>query len=279
MLLNAACCAAAAPAVDDDGAIERRRYSRTLRETLPWTATQTIEITEAGGNITLHGADKDKVTLKGIRTCFHPELSEARARVNDVMLNVQSRPDALSLSTRLPAVWIPDAAGQIDYIAGVPAVAPLRLFTVSGDIEAHGITAHVSARSTSGSIIVGGAGGGVDARTATGDVIVSRPRGPVTIDAATGAVTLRLDQLDGSPIHITTLTGPVYIEIESDIDAEFIIQTALGAIHTDTEKPRRPPWNERTVIHKIGQGTNKVFIRTISGDITIERTEDEEENK
>lgn len=260
----------AAPAMDDEGLIERRRYSRTLRETLPWNATQTIEITEAGGRIHLTGNSEDKVTLKGIRTCFNPELSGARAHVNDVMLNVQSRPDALSLSTRLPVVWTPDTAGQIDYIAGVPAAAPLQLFTVSGGIEVHETDAHVNVRTTSGMVVVGDARAGVDARSAVGDVIITRPRGAVNITTGTGAVILRLDSLD-APITISTLTGPVLIKMDSDLDAVFEIQTALGAIRTDTEKLKRPPWNERNVTHTIGKGTYKVSIQTISGDVTIEK--------
>ena len=249
-----------------------RRYSKTARETLPWSATQTIVVSEAGGLINITGVDEETVKLKGIRSCYHMDMEQAREHVQDVLMQVESRTGVLSIKTRRPAVWAPGFSGKIDYTLHTPATASLTLETVSGDIMLHSLQGAVQARTMQGGITAVSGAAELRLSTLSGDIRARHTEGAVEFETATGAVDLSLESLKSDDLRITTMSGSVTIVLEEDLDAVFDLATLMGTLSTPAlERDETPDAAARMLTHTMGKGGHRIIVRTLSGDITVER--------
>jgi len=157
-------------------------------------------------------------------------------------------------------------------VESAPADAKLR--TLGGDIDLGKVGGDASLHTNGGNIHIGAAAGDVTAITLAGDVDVvlvgSEHEGPRTIDLSSnaGAITLHLPRNFGAKVDIT-------LTYTNNQPEDFHIKEDLGLTHT----PAPSAWDDRhgtprkslKASGKIGDGSNRIVISTINGDVTIVR--------
>lgn len=265
-----ACLLHAAPEPEDPAPEPPRRYSRTIRKTLTWSSTQQIRVSEASGRIAVQGHAQSEIELKAIQTAFHRSLDTARTHAADVAMSVESRPDILRLSTRLPGAWKADLSGRIDYFLKTPDKAPLVLDTVAGDISVSDALGPLEARTVDGAVACSSVSGPVTIRTVTGAVTLDACPRARSVRTVTGAVTVTLDALEDD-LDISSVSGPVRIVLGRNADARVELSSALGAIETSGPGDFS---GARFVERSYGSGAHAIRAHSLTGTITVEKPDE-----
>src|SRR6516165_12672304 len=92
--------------------------SREFTKTLPLNADGSFEINNVNGTVRIEGWDREEVEVRALKTT--PERESA---LDQVAIEIESRPDAVFISTRYPQDEGGDVAG--DYGIRVPRHAQL----------------------------------------------------------------------------------------------------------------------------------------------------------
>ena len=139
---------------------------------------------------------------------------------------------------------------------------------VSGTLRCREISDSIHAETQSGDVTVEASGGNVVVVSASGDIAVLRPGGRLRVAGGSGDVELEVQgRFAGG--EISTTTGDVSLALAgSDLDlrAETLSGQldAPGAEQPITTGPRR-------CALKVGEGGRRLHVRSVSGDIEIEK--------
>jgi DUF4097 and DUF4098 domain-containing protein YvlB len=200
-----------------------------------------------------------------------------------------------TVTVRAPSGWL-SRSGRVQLVLEVPngtdaivatasgdvtsrvELGALRVRTASGDVqidrarraEIHsasgviriGDVAEAQLSTASGDIRVRSVAGRLGASSASGDVTVERLAGGTEVTTTSGDV--RLQRCDGDDIAIKTVSGDVSIGLPSGIRVEPEISTLSGSTRLPSGSAPVDAGPRRTV---------RLRIRTVSGDIRIERLE------
>ena len=128
------------------------------------------------------------------------------------------------------------------------------------DVSARGPLGTLRLRLASGDVVVRSVGGRLQAALASGDVSAERVDGDADVQTASGDVRLR--QCNGSAIAVRTVSGDIRIGLPAGIRVEPELSTLSGRVSLPQSGPAAPDPGRRTV---------KLRLRSISGDLTIER--------
>jgi len=184
----------------------------------------------------------------------------------------------------------------------VPMNMPLRVKTVSGDIELANMKNSIEAKSVSGDIYIEHCDGNAEASSMSGDIEINSLQGSCTIIAKSGDIEIQDCKVTGiiksysgdlsiedsimTDLELSSFSGDIQIEdtefngsiqcktFSGDVNAnlrnstgEFSGTTTTGEhILTDTEGNQFSLGLDPV---KVGQSTLKVFIKSISGDATV----------
>ncbi|MDL4771920.1 MULTISPECIES: DUF4097 family beta strand repeat-containing protein [Thermomonosporaceae] len=172
----------------------------------------------------------------------------------------------------------------------VPHDCPVSLNLVSADAVVSGTTARTSVKSASGNVVLDGVHGDIDANTVSGDVEVQGPARRITFTSVSGDLTLAggtVDRLAARSargriaadvglaregrIEVNTVAGEVALRIPDPADAEVALNSAAGG-RLETSFPgldRRDRSVSRAVTGRLGAGTGRVSVNTVSGAVAL----------
>jgi DUF4097 and DUF4098 domain-containing protein YvlB len=136
----------------------------------------------------------------------------------------------------------------------------VRVRSASGDVRA-GTLDRLDASTASGDIRVGIVHGRLTASTASGDIRADRVGDD--IDAGTASGDVRVDCCDGSSIDAKTVSGDIQLGLPAGIRVEPDIGTMTGRTNLPKAAGSSPAVEPRRTV--------RVRLRSVSGDITIER--------
>lgn len=102
---------------------------------------------------------------------------------------------------------------KITYEVTLPAGTPLRITTLTGDVDLSGLN------------------GAITAKTVSGDLLLSALGGPVSVRSVSGDV--KINQLSGSPIDATTVSGDVDLTWPPAKAAELSLKSVTGEVYAD----------------------------------------------
>ncbi|MEQ1873295.1 MAG: DUF4097 family beta strand repeat-containing protein [Ilumatobacteraceae bacterium] len=142
----------------------------------------------------------------------------------------------------------------------IDSAARLEVNSVSGDVRANSVVGEASLTTVSGDIDIREVGGRLSANTTSGDVRVSSVGDDVLIGTVSGDV--RVDRVGGASVGVKCISGDVTIGLPAGIRVEPEISTLSG--RTTLPKPSGLP-------HVAAPRVVRVRLRTVSGDISIER--------
>ncbi|MBI4871999.1 MAG: hypothetical protein HY814_10595, partial [Candidatus Riflebacteria bacterium] len=177
-------------------------------------------------------------------------------------------------------------AATADYEVLVPRRAAVELSTVAGEALVAGIegglivnavsssmlleriTGGCRVTATSGNVTISGAAGGLAVQTVGGNVDARGLLGACIVDTVGGKINLILDPGNLQSARITTVVGPVDLQLPERPGAAFNLETTGGTIGGDYPLPPGSPHRRLSPARTPGP---TITVRTSSGTITVRR--------
>jgi hypothetical protein len=242
-------------------------FGQDFQKNYPLTDGGGISVQNISGDVTVTGYDGQTVLVLGYK--------EGRDRER-VTIEESLAENNLSIRIRYPRNCNCQASARFD--VKVPRARNFRfdsITSVSGDVEVSGVTGKVDAKSISGNVVVREVTGSVAAKSTSGNVMLGEIKGPVNAASVSGDVEVTILQLgSGQDMDFTSISGDVDVRVPASLDAEVKMTTMSGSLKTDLpltiEKDRFSPG--RRASGRIGAGTLRLKISSISGDVSLRRT-------
>ena len=224
---------------------------------LTFTDTEKSKVTEiamqgGSGDVTVHTAAVTQTTIT--RVVQHSSDPGPSYRMEGTVLRIDTScgPDCtVSYDITAPA-GVAVTGGLTSGDIRLTDVRTANVTLTSGDIEVHGATAGVTARSRSGDMGVTGVKGAVTLEAGSGDVRAVDLAGPVTARTNSGDIDV-------------TLTEPANVTVEgSSGDVRVSVPAGAYRVRADTGSG-----DANVGIDNDPTATNMLDIRTRSGDVTV----------
>jgi DUF4097 and DUF4098 domain-containing protein YvlB len=170
-------------------------------------------------------------------------------------------------------VRVRSVSGDIE--ARMPQTGHLDVETVSGDVTVDGVAGRVGIKTVSGDISVEGATEGVRAFSVSGDLELRHIAGELGVETRSGDVDLTpAGQFSGS---LSTKSGDVTLALRPDADV--VLELACehdGEVTLDIDFPHEVlEQRENYARVKLGAGSRTLDVHTGSGDIVVQKTEED----
>lgn len=230
-------------------------------------AGATIQVDSVSGDISVNGYAGSSIHVKAIKE----GQDKDKVQVVD-----SSTSNHLELKAEYPHNCNCDAS--IRFIVEVPSGTEYlfdTLTTASGDIAVSGVKGTVNLRSASGDLTGRQISGKLDANTASGDVKLDQIVGSVVAKSVSGDVEVNLEQLQGSyPLTFKSVSGDVVVKAPANLDAEIEMKTLSGDLSTDFPLTIQSAQfgSQKGATGRIGQGTHKIEVKTVSGDVRLKKS-------
>ncbi len=235
------------------GTVEVRTGSAgTGRVSMDGDGTDEWDITQLGDSISVKSAGRRGWRSRSVRLLVEvPERSD---------VDITTVSADVTLIGEFGAVRIRTASGEVC----ADDVDRLDVSSAAGDVRVTGIADDVTCSTASGDVDLGTVGGRLVVSTASGDVRIARASGDAQMSGASGEV--RVSRYDGANLSVKSISGDITLGLPTGIRVEPDISTLSG--RTMLPAPSTAPSRgERRVV--------RIRLRTVSGDITIERSQSE----
>ena len=259
--------------------------------------TGTVEISNTAGTVTVTGWDRNEVEVTGELGKGTERLDFTKAdkitRIKVVLPNRSNNVEDTDLIVKVPAASLV-SVNTVSADIGVQGVrGTQRLQSVSGEMRTEASGEDIECRTVSGDVNIAGSGrkGLVSITTVSGDAIATRLAGEVNGSTVSGNLTLGVGEtsrsrlrstsgdltLQGSlaadaRLDIESISGDVRLDLVGKTGADFDVASFSGDIRncfgpqpvrTDEYAPGKE-WR-----HQEGDGSARVRIKTLSGDVSV----------
>lgn len=220
--------------------------TREFTRTYPLSADGSFELNNVNGAVRIEGWDKDEVEIRAVKT------TPGRASLLDLVdIDIDSKPDALSVSTRYPQEEGVEVA--VDYIIRVPRHAQLSHVTnVNGTLRVVSSDAVGDLHTVNGNIEVYEGGGNVHAHTTNGNIYLELKHGG-----------------DSRGASAETTNGSVLLAIPSDLPADLEARCMNGNFSSELPLEMRGAEQPRVVHGKLAHGGAPIHLSTVNGAIRV----------
>jgi hypothetical protein len=225
--------------------------SREFTKILPLSAEGSFEINNVNGTVRIEGWDREEVEVHAVKTT--PERESA---LDQVAIEIESRPDAVSISTRYPQDEGVEVA--VDYVIHVPRHAQLnRVNNVNGALR------------------VMSSDGIGDLHTVNGNIEVYEGAGNVHAHTTNGNVYLELRHLaDTRGASADTTNGSVLLAIPAGLPADLEARCLNGNFSSELPMVMRGADQPRVIHGRLGAGSAAtsaapIHLGTVNGTIRI----------
>jgi len=288
VLAGAVAVLAMAPAARAGTAIDKRA---------PVDPSGAVEVSNLSGTVKVTGWDKNEVEVTGELGEGSERLEFATVdnvtRIKVILPSHAANVDDTDLVIRMPApsrLSVNTVSADIE-VAGIAGAQ--RLQSVSADVHTEAGSEDVECKTVSGDIVLNGSGkkGLVTITTVSGDVSALKVSGEVNVNTVSGDMVLGLGPTDRSRVRSTsgdvtlaslltpegkldaeTISGDVRLMLLQPVNAEFDVSSFNGDIH-NCFGPKPVTTSEYTLGKELrfreGQGTGRVRIKTLNGDISV----------
>jgi len=147
------------------------------------------------------------------------------------------------------------SSGSVHFKITLPATAVVDGKTVSGAVKLLNLNGSIEFKSVSGEIQYSGA-----------------PRGDVDLSSVSGNVTCALSQRFAASLMVKNISGNISIQLAQGADARCKMSSISGEIDCAAkleDKESNKGYGSESLAGRLGDGSGKIQLKTISGDISI----------
>jgi hypothetical protein len=220
--------------------------TREFTRTYPLRADGSFELNNVNGSVRIEGWDKNEVEVRALKTT--PDNESA---LDLVAIDVDSKPDALSISTRYPQEEGVEVL--VDYVIHVPRHAQLnRINNINGPVRVVNEEA------------IG------DLHTVNGNIEVFEGGGNVRAHATNGNVYLELKHSgDARGASAETTNGSVLLAVPADLAADLEARCMNGNFSSELPLQLYGADRPRVIHGKLGRGGAPIHLGTVNGAIRV----------
>jgi DUF4097 and DUF4098 domain-containing protein YvlB len=220
--------------------------TREYTQTFPLRADGSFELNNVNGTVRIEGWDKDVVEIRAVKT-----TPDNESNLDLVSIDVDSRPGALSISTRYPQEEGVEVA--VDYTVHVPRRAQLtHVNTVNGTLRVSDLEAIGDLHTINGNIEVIEGSGNVHAHTTNGNVYLELKH-----------------PADSHGALAETTNGSVLLAVPADAHADLEAHCMNGSFTTDLPVVMHGATQPRTLHGRLGHGGAPIRLGTVNGAIRV----------
>jgi hypothetical protein len=220
--------------------------SKDFDQTYPLQPGGSFELQNVNGTVDVQTWDRNEVEVHAVKTAKHQESDLAL-----VSIDVDARPDAVSVTTRYPQNEGVDVA--VEYVVHVPRCAHVEhLGTVNGTLRVAGVEAVDDLHTVNGNIEVYEGGGAVHAHTTNGNVHLE----------------LRHIQDKNGALAETT-NGSVLLAVPAGMQADLEALCLNGSFFSEIPLALQTSQHPRETHGKLGKGGVPIHLHTINGGIRV----------
>ena len=220
--------------------------TREVTRTFPLSAGGSFELNNVNGTVRIEGWDKDEVEVRAVKT-----TPDRESLLDLVTIDIDAKPDALSISTRYPQEEGVEVA--VDYVIHVPRHAQLSHITnVNGTLRVVSEDSLGELHTVNGNIEVYEGGGNVHAHTTNGNVYLELKH-----------------PADNRGASAETTNGSVLLAIPSDLPADLEARCMNGNFSSELPLELRGADQPRVVHGKLGHGGAPIHLSTVNGAIRV----------
>ena len=220
--------------------------TREVTRTFPLSAGGSFELNNVNGTVRIEGWDKDEVEVRAVKT-----TPDRESLLDLVTIDIDAKPDALSISTRYPQEEGVEVA--VDYVIHVPRRAQLSHITnVNGTLRIVSEESVGELHTVNGNIEVYEGGGNVHAHTTNGNVYLELKH-----------------PADDRGASAETTNGSVLLAIPADLPADLEARCMNGNFSSELPLEMRGADQPRVVHGKLGHGGAPIHLSTVNGAIRV----------
>ncbi|HZB43218.1 MAG TPA: DUF4097 family beta strand repeat-containing protein [Ilumatobacter sp.] len=218
--------------------------SGTVSVSVDGSTPDTLDISQVGDHIAIRGTRRSRSARLAVEVPVGTDVTVKGASVDVVARGA------------LGALRVRSASGDVRADDVVRADVTL----ASGDTRLDIVRDGADFRSTSGDVTVGSVGGRLAGSLTSGDIHIDELGGDGDVETASGDVTIR--RSTGAAVTIRTVSGDIRLGLPTGVRVEPQISTMSGKVSLPSPAEVSASSERRPV---------KVRLRTVSGDIRIER--------
>jgi hypothetical protein len=227
-------------------AVPSYAISKEFNQSYPLQPGGSFELQNVNGTVDVQGWDRNVVEVHAVKTAKEKESDLER-----VTIEVDARPDAVSIVTRYPQNEGVEVA--VEYTVHVPHGAHVEhIGTVNGTLRISGIENVEDVHTVNGNIEMFEAGGSVHAHTTNGNVHLELAH----LQDKTGATA-------------ETTNGSLVLAVPSDLQAEVEARCLNGNFSSEIPITMESTQRPREVHGKLGRGGAPIHLRTVNGGIRV----------
>jgi len=220
--------------------------TQEITKTYPLHPDGSFELNNVNGTVRIEGWDKDEVEVRAVKT-----TPDKESLLDLVAIDVDAKPDALSVSTRYPQQEGVEVA--VDYIIHVPRHVQLsHVSNINGTLRIYSSESLGELHTVNGNIEVYESSGNMHAHTTNGNIYVELK----SAGDARGA-------------SAETTNGSVLLAIPVDLPAELEARCMNGSFSSDLPMVMRGAVQPRTVRGILGHGGAPIHLGTVNGTIRV----------
>jgi DUF4097 and DUF4098 domain-containing protein YvlB len=205
-----------------------------------------FELSNVNGAVRIEAWDEDVVEVRAVKSS-----TDKNSNLDLVSIDIDSRPDALTVATRYPHENGAEVA--VDYTIHVPRKALLaHVNTVNGTLRVSQADSVGDLHTVNGNIEVYGSGGNVHAHTTNGNVYLELK-----------------NPSDARGAQAETTNGSVMLAIPANIQANLEARCMNGSFTSDLPVEMEGAVQPRVLHGKLGHGGVPIRLGTVNGAIRV----------
>jgi hypothetical protein len=220
--------------------------TQEVTKTYPLRPDGSFELNNVNGTVRIEGWDREEVEIRAVKT-----TPEKQSLLDLVAIDIEAKPDALSVSTRYPQQEGVEVA--VDYLIHVPRRVQLNhVNNINGTLRVFSSESIGELHTVNGNIEVYESSGNLHAHTTNGNIYVELKHA----NDARGA-------------FAETTNGSVLLAIPADLPAELEARCMNGSFSSDLPMVMKGAAQPRTVHGQLGHGGPPIHLGTINGTIRV----------
>jgi len=220
--------------------------TQEVTRTYPMRPDGSFELNNVNGTVRIEGWDKDEVEVRAVKT-----TPDKQSLLDLVAIDIEAKPDALSVSTRYPQQEGVEVA--VDYVIHVPRRVQLNhVNNINGTLRIFSSESIGELHTVNGNIEVYESSGNLHAHTTNGNIYVELKHAG-----------------DARGAFAETTNGSVLLAIPADLPANLEARCMNGSFSSDLPMVMKGAAQPRTVHGQLGHGGAPIHLSTVNGTIRV----------
>ena len=271
------------------------KYSDTIEEGFRFDRMPRLRVRNISGATVVRTGEPGKITVVAKKHVYATSEDRAKRLLQNLEIRMEKHGDELRVEPHLyeqERGWVDLFRGKrfrVDFEISVPQECGIDAHTVSGQLAISGVRGPLEVQSVSGEISVEDVQGPLRLKSVSGDVGCRRYVGHIEGNTVSGDLTFDAVRVRSLQLHTVsgdvdlagvleparehrfrTISGNIDLSLgDPDLTVDF--RTASGDLECEVPaRVTRQSRKEYAVV--LGEGRGRAFVKTVSGDLTIEGT-------